>query len=308
VPPHVFGIDRERLFYGQFPRVNGSGPQVGEFRSVELEEDSFAEGPLGGLVREPADFQRSIETLVRTIAAPITEASLVLPDEWLRLAFTEVEELPRKPSEREEILRWKLKMQVPFRVEDLRLSSAEVPGLDESASDQRLLLSFGINQLLDQIEAAFDKAGIRVGHISNQSMSLLNALTGALESTRLAAVALVSQASYSLLVASRGAPVLHRFKSYQSELPKESVRRFVERDLRLTRNYLNERLGIDTVQRIVLICPDHDQTTWQDWLTEVFEVRPSLLAEEWPFLRTAAPGASPSQLAPLLGAAYREIA
>ena len=31
----------------------------------------------------------------------------------------------------------------------------EIAGLDESVSDQRLLLSFGINQLLDQIEAAY---------------------------------------------------------------------------------------------------------------------------------------------------------
>ena len=308
MPPHVFGIDSERLFYGQFPTTNGSGRHLGEFRSVELDGDSFAEGPLGGVLRDPAALRKSVESLVKTIAGSIQEASLVMPDAWLRLAFTELDQLPRKPAEREELLRWKLKMQVPYRVDDLRLAAEPVPGLGESEGEKRLLLSFGIDQLIDQIEESFAHSGIRLGHISNQSLSLMNALHKALGSLDLAAVALVSENSYSLFVAERGAPVLHRFKAYQADLPDDAKRRFVQRDLRLTRSFLAEKVGHDRLGRIVLVSPEDVEPIWSEWLGDVFETRPRLLVQEWPFLRAPGSRVPSYQLAPLFGAACREVA
>jgi len=307
VPPHVFGIEPDRLRYGLFPR-NGDGVRFGEYHSVEVPPDSFSEGPLGGSVREPAAFRPLVEELVAKVSMPVAEASLVLPDDWLRLSFSESEELPRRPVERDEVLRWKLKMQVPFRVEDLRMMAVEVPRLEHQEEPQRLLMGFGIEQLIEQIEDAFEHAGVRLGHVTNQSLSLLAALRPALAGVGAGAVALVGEDAYSLLIVSRGAPVVHRYKSYHTDLPAEAMRRFVLRDLRLTRTFLSEKMGDVEMQRAVLIGPGESEATWVSWLEEVFETPVQLLTDEWPFLRDVAPGVAAHEMAPLFGAACREVA
>lgn len=307
MPPHVFGIERRRLCYGLFPS-NGDGVRFGEYHSVELPGDFFSDGPLGGLVREPGQLREAIAELREKISMPVEEASLVLPDDWFRITFSEAGELPRHPDERQEVLRFKLKLQVPFRIDDLRLDAREVPPLVSQDEPRRVVMGFASSQLLTQIEDAFEHEGIRLGHISNQSLSLLTALHSALGGLELAAVALVSDAAYSLLIVQRGEPVVHRFKSYQGGLPGEALRRFVLRDLRLTRTFLAEKLGGDDVQRIVLVGPEEGEKIWREWLSEVFETTPSLLAEEWPFLNGAAPSVEVSEVAPLFGAACTEVA
>ncbi len=307
MPPHVFGIDERRLRYGMFP-TNGDAVRFGEFQSVELAADFFSDGPLGGSLREPALLREALEALAAKISSPVSEASLVLPDDWFRITFSETGDLPRNPTERQDVLRWKLKLQVPFRVEDLRLDAREVTPLVAQEEPKRLLMGFGSSQLLTQIEEGFEQSGIRLGHISNQSLSLLTALQTALGSLDLAAVALVTDAAYSLLIISRGEPVVYRFKSHQPEMPAEAIRRFVLRDLRLTRTFLAEKMGRDAIQRIVLVGPKEAEAIWQEWLNEVFEIRPSLLAEEWPFLTGGAPGVAADEVAPLFGAACTEVA
>ncbi len=307
MPPHVFGIDRRRLRYGLFPN-NGDGVRFGEYHSVELRDDFFSEGPLGGSVREPAELREAVGALVAKISVPVESASLVLPDDWLRITFSESAELPRKAEERDEVLRWKLKLQVPYRVEDLRLAAREVRPLTTQEEPKRVVMGFGSSQLLDQIEEAFDQAGIRIGLISNQSLSLLTALQPALAGLDLSAVALVTEAAYTLLIVSRGEPVVHRFKSHQPQLPADAIRRFVLRDLRLTRTFLAEKMGDDQLRRIVLVSPHDAEEKWSGWLQEVFETAPSLLAEEWPFLSGPSPNVAADEVAPLLGAACTEVA
>ncbi len=307
VPPHVFGIDRRRLRYGLFPN-NGEGIRFGEYHSVDLRGDCFTEGPLGGSVKELALLAEAVSELTSKVSMPLQEASLVLPDDWLRITFSSADELPRKAQEREEVLRWKLKLQVPFRVEDLRLDAREVPPLAAQDEAKRVVMGFGSSQLLDQIEEAFGQAGIRLGHVSNQSLSLLTALEPAFGGLDLAAVTLVTDSAYSLLIVSRGEPVVHRFKSYRPELPAEAKRRLVLRDLRLTRTFLGEKVGDDHLRRIVLVSPSDAEELWRGWLAEVFETEPRLLAEEWPFLSATSPSVSADEVAPLLGAACTEVA
>ncbi len=307
MPPHVFGIDGRKLCYGLFP-TNGDGVRFGEYHSVELGTDFFSEGPLGGSVREPAVLREVLAQLKAKTSTTVTDASLVLPDDWFRITFSEAGDLPRNPSEREDVLRWKLKLQVPFRVEDLRLDAREVPPLATQEEPRRLLMGFGSSQLLSQIEEAFEHGGIRLGHISNQSLSLLTALQSGLSALDLAAVALVTDAAYSLLIVSRGEPVVYRFKAHQPALPSDALHRFVLRDLRLTRTFLAEKMGRDQVQRIVLISPQEAEETWQHWLSDAFATEPRLLVEEWPFLTGPSPSVAAHEIAPLLGAACTEVA
>ena len=106
-PGHVFAIDHERVRYGLFERSNGE-LAFNEHLSQELGEGAFHDGPLGGAVRDIDRFAQSVGSLMERISVRPTEASLVIPDRWLRDAFTDVEEIPRG-ADRDAVLRFKLK-------------------------------------------------------------------------------------------------------------------------------------------------------------------------------------------------------
>ncbi|MEM8994943.1 MAG: hypothetical protein AAGF23_09140, partial [Acidobacteriota bacterium] len=153
-PPHVFALSGRELRYAAFFR----GPQGYAFdaeRSVELPDGTFAEGVLGGPLREASHLKEAVAGLLEDIGQ-IDEAALVLPDTWLRLSFSELDELPKGPQQRRDVLQWKLARLVPFRVDDLRISATEVTPFPNQEEPLRLMIGFAIEALVTQIERIFE--------------------------------------------------------------------------------------------------------------------------------------------------------
>jgi hypothetical protein len=323
-PPHVFSLDGARLRYGQFLR-DRQGFRCRSLRQAALPRDAFHSGLLGGPLRDPGVFQGIVGGLVKSIPGGVRDASLVIPDAWLRVAFTESGDLPRTAEQRDEVLRWKLRRLVPFRVDELRVSAAEVPPLPDQEEPRRLLLGFAIEQLLAQIEDAFAAHGVRLGQISNASLSMLAALhplqplktprSG--ELAALTALTIVDEHGYSLVFVRGGAPILHRYKAFSGgssggggALPDGSRTGFVVRDLKLTRNFLDEHLPGVPLARVLLAAPPEHEPVWVDLLAEgLGEPAAPLDGRHLPPLRSEE-GAAPTwrELAPMLGAARQEVA
>lgn len=311
MPPHVFSLDAESLRYAQILR-DRQGYRVRGYRTAALPHDSFHSGILGGPLRDPAGFQELVGRVVRGDQigkkTPVKAASLVIPDAWLRVAFAESGDLPKTAEQREEVLRWKLRRLVPFRVDELRVSGAEVAPLPRQDEPRRLLLGFGIEQLLAQIETAFTAHGVRLGWISNTSLSLLAALDG--RPDEIVALTLVEEHGYTLVFARGGEPVLHRYKAFSGGLPEVGRTSLIVRDLKLTRNFLVEQLPDVPLGRVLLLAPPEQEPLWVDVLTEGLGGATSPLdGRSLPPLRaedTAVPAWR--DLAPMLGAARREVA
>lgn len=307
-PPHVFALDAARLRYGQFLR-DRHGYRFRSWREAALPRDSFHAGMLGGPLRDPTAFRELVGGVVRGIQGGVREASLVVPDAWLRVAFAESGDLPKGVQARDEVLRWKLRRLVPFRIDELRVSAAEVDPLPNQEEPRRLLLGFAVEQLLAQIEEAFAAHGVRLGAISNTSLALLGALPEGREG--LTALALVEEAGYTLVFARGSEPVLHRYKGFTGALPDAARSGIVVRDLRLTRNFLEENLGSAPLARVLLVSPPEQEPVWVDTLSEGLGTAAAPLdGRHLPPLRAEDPVVPPSwrDLAPMLGAARREVA
>ena len=302
VPGHVFAVSREHLRYGFFNRENGE-LAFNEYHSEDLGEGAFHDGPLGGAVRDIDRFTQTFGSLMDRISLTPEEASLVVPDQWLRVAFTDVEEMPRG-SDRDAILRFKLKRLVPFRVEDLRLSAVEVPALDANGGRRRLLLGFGVETLLAQLEATLEQHGVTVGHVSNEGLSLLPALAPVLGGG-LSGVVHVTSNSFTLVVTQGTQPVLHRFKTLGPD--HETRARLVPRDLLLTRDYLRQEVKGRRLGELILVAPEEEQASWQGWLEGAFESPVRSLGEQWPVLPGTVAGVPSWQTVSLLGAASRGV-
>lgn len=311
VPPHVFVLEAERLRYGQLVRDRQSY-RFRSYREASLPRDPFHAGPLGGPLRDPAAFQAVVGALVQGLpggAKGIKDASLVIPDAWLRVAFTEIGDLPRTAEQRDEVLRWKLRRLVPFRVDELRVGAVEVAPLPVQEEPRRLLLGFAVEQLLAQLEEAFARQGVRLGQISNVSLSLLPALLPDRPGS-FTGLVLAEPEGYTL-VFSRGAdPVLHRYKPFTGDLPEAARSSFVVRDLKLTRNFLDEHFPGSSFGRVLLVSPPELEPVWLDRLEEGFGQSASPLdGRHLPPVRSEESQAPPwRDLAPMLGAIRQEVA
>jgi hypothetical protein len=327
VPPHAFFVGADEIAYAGFdPRKDGSfGLPVWARRDLPLEV--FHDGPLGGGLKAPAALEGALSSLLQRAAAPVKEASLVLPDDWLRVSFTQGGDLPENPQARQDVLRFKLKRLVPYRVEDLRVAPLEMPATVNggAAVPPRLAIGFAQENLLAGLEAVFSGAGIRIGQITSASLAALAAIEPPPGQT--VALAMVEDQSYALAFVRGPEPLLHRHKAAASRgaaVDGETVdgepvdgepvnpwrRELVQRDLLLTRNFLAQQLGEAPVDRVLVTAPPHLQGSWVGWLQDSFEAPVEVLGpQHLPFTTDAAPSPLPPMrlLAPLLGAALREV-
>lgn len=317
-PPHAFALDGGRLAYGCFAREE-NGFRFREYHREPLPAETFHEGPLGGPLKDAMGFDAALGRLVERLAAPVKEASLVVPDAWLRVVFTESAELPAAARERDEVVRWKLKRLVPFRVEELRIDQVEVAPLPDQQEPRRLAVGIAAEALLAPLEAAFARQGIRLGRITNASLALLAAVTAPAAGDGLLAL-VVAEAStggerdegggYTLVVARDGEPLLHRYKGLAAGLPDSARGEFVRRDLALTRNFLAESVHDSTVTAAIVAAPPANEAAWLGWLAEGLGVRAEAFgAAHLPPLEGAAgPAVDWREVAPLLGAVRQEVA
>lgn len=302
VPPHVFEVDSGLLRYASFPRNNGDW-QAADLLESELPAEAFQVGPLGGPLRTPEVLDRVLGDILERAGAPVAQASLVLPDRWLRLLFVELEEAPGET--REEIFRFKLRKLVPFRVEDLRVSGTELPALPAQPGKLRALVAFAVEQLLDELEEAFAARGVRLGQIASRSLYLTSYLA---EDHQDAVVTLLEADGYSLVFVSEGAPVLVRYRTFPLAVGDIGRTEHVARDLRLIRSYLAEHLPERKFSEGLVCGPPDTATAWVELLESGFDLRARVLGANDADLPSAPSSVGWHELLPLFAAATREVA
>ena len=305
-PPHVFALDGGTLRYGRFVQ-SGSAWELRELRRLELPADAFQPGLLGGPLRDPALLGELLGGLLAAVSAPVREASLVLPDAWLRLSFVEIGELPRAAEAQGEVVRWKVRRQLPFRVEELRLSWDEVAPLPAQAEPRRLLIAFALEALLLQLEEAFAAHGVWLGRVTSESLALVPAVGEPLAAAGLGALAVIRDGGYTLLFTRRGEPVLYRFKALDDNQSPSLRASAVERDLRLTRAFVADQLPALTLERLVVATATAEGARgWQGWLAAgLGQAGEPLEALHLPLASAERVGWM--EVAPMLGAARAEV-
>ncbi|MFP3940584.1 MAG: hypothetical protein ACLF0P_09785 [Thermoanaerobaculia bacterium] len=313
VPPHAFGCAPEGLAYAAFSR---SGPALAleEYRTEALDDGTFQHGLLGGPPREPQSFAEEVRSFVAGIDRPVREATLVVPDAWLRTAFAEVGEIPANGTARQEVLRWKLKRLVPFRVDELRVRAVEVTPVAGQQEPRRLLLGFGVETLLGHLERAFASAGVHLGRITNQGLGALGALDGGppSEPEELTGIVLAGEGGYTVVFRRGDEPILHRFKTFSRTMPEDARVASVRRDMRLTRTYLEEHWPDAELGKVVLAAPDDMSAAhWAEWLQAGLE-RQVVVPADGTGLRVQAPQSAAGHppwpdLLPLAGAICQEV-
>ncbi len=270
----MFLLDERELVLAHFARQNGPTPELQAVRRRELPSDTFQEGTLGGPLREPAQFHDVVAELQQAAdtatGGPVRAAALVLPDRWLRLTFAELEDVPRNPKLREEALRFKLRKQVPFRVEELRVSGARTGA--GAGGSTRFLVAFGVERVLAQIEDSFRRAGIHIGMVTNASLGAAHGIRQMQDDTGAFLLLIAHRDGYSLLAHTEDGPALYRYKTFDPALPPADASRLAVRELRLTRSFIEERslfgAGAGLPEHVLMLAAEASRATWRERLEE----------------------------------------
>jgi hypothetical protein len=172
------------------------------------------------------------------------------------------------------------------------------------------MLGFAIEQLLSGIEDAFGQCGIRLGQITNDSLAVLGALRRKSRSEQPApslVIVVAGSEGYSLQLLHEGNPWIYRYKGL-AELPPEEQGGLLVRELLLTRNFLHSKLPDAALGRALLLVPEENVAAWKAWIERGLGLEAEVLG--WSHLpaRHGELPASWIELAPLLGAACREVA
>lgn len=303
-PPHVFGLVGGRLIYA---RLEGgvAGRSLEAYHSVAIDPEVLGEGLLGGPVRDLDELRGVVGALLDDVGSPIPSASLVLPDAWLRLLFLESEVLPEEDERRLEVLRWKMKRMVPFRVEDLRINAVAVDPLPGQEEPCRYLVGFGSGSLIGGLETAFETHGVHCGRVTNESLATLSGIGKVAGGGGVTLLVLADGGGWSLVVARDGRPLLHRYKP-QPEATSPNLRPLVERDLRLTITFVEEHFPDERVGRTLLLAARGLEDEWAGLLEGALERPTELVRAGHLGLEGDAPAAL-RELGPLVGVTWEAI-
>lgn len=306
MPPWAFVADGERLTGAAFRRERG-GLRLVERHAVPLAAGALGGGPLGGPVADAAALATTVETLIGRFARRPRQASLVLPDAWARGIVVELGALPARAEARAEVLRFRLRKLVPFRVDELRLAAAPIAAVAGQEDPLRLLVVYAAEAVCAAFESAFESAGVRLGQLVNASLAQLGALAHGGRLAGLVALAVVEARGFTLVCARDGEPVVWRQKSFGDGDEAERRAPRLAAELRLTRTFLAERLGAPRLDAVLLAAPDDVRAVWSEVLSEGLGQPPAVVRPDWLPLAAGPAGEADAALAPLVGAACREV-
>jgi hypothetical protein len=232
----------------------------------ELSEGAFDVGPVG-LQAVHDEALEPILARLKGAAEGANAAAVIVPTSWLRSFLIDVDRVPRREDELQEIIRWRLKKLLPVPPADLRLSAVRLP---ISGGHRRLLVMTGIERAMSGIEACFAAVGIEVGLITTRLFALVPRVLGA------SSAMLVFQHEerfVSLFLLVDGVPRLLRTKPLARSDGDETT---VLREAALTMGFIRESVGIDGTVEVRLNSSQPDmEVKMRGWLAEQTDLIPA---------------------------------
>ncbi len=260
------------------------------------------------LVR-PADVGRALLDALERESIEAREISIVLPDHLARTSLLHMGERPGRREDVLEVIRWKLRKAVPFKVEDAHIDYQMFPSPSDGGSHlcQAVLM---LRSVLGSYEELMADLGFHVGLLDLSTFNLANLYRPVLERVEEDAFLLnVTGTFFALMILRHGVPIFYRAKAYTFAGRADSRRATVVREVDSSLAYYRERLGGQLPAQIHLRCVDIDLNALQEELAErvdgsVLPVDPTQFVEVEPRSHDAEEQRDLMQrIAPALGAA-----
>ena len=245
-PPVAVEIDRGQLTLVRMKPGRRSRQVLEAFRIQPAPEHAVGATIFRPNLGSLEDLTRQVRELFDGSGTKPGKVSLILPDNLAKVSIVSLPERPATRKQLREMLRFKLRRSVPFRLEDAAISSWSLPG---PGPELHLLVAVMMRSVVEQYEAAFDAAGARPGLVDLCTPSLFNLarpdLTKAVASGADAALLNCTRNYFTLMIVRADRVVFYRCKTYAGGEEEDPSGRLavLGRELTSSLSYYADKLG-----------------------------------------------------------------
>jgi hypothetical protein len=180
----------------------------------ELPAGAVRPAPLSDNIFDSPAIETALSQVAEAVTDKQTRCALLVPDLVARIAVIELEQVPGRPEEAEELLRWRLRKDVPFDVSQAVLSYHLQPG---RTTAYEAVVVVALRSLIQQYEECVQRAGLSAGRVNLSTLATVHCLDSPSSTPSL----LVKRDKVSLSLAIAHSGALRLFRSLP--LPVGSV-------------------------------------------------------------------------------------
>jgi len=170
--------------------------QIQAWAVREVPAGAVRPAPLSDNIVDAEAVQNALAQVIEAVADRQSRCVLLVPDMVARIALMELEQVPSHPEETEGLLRWRLKKDVPFDLDQAVLTYQVQPG---RTTAHEVLAVVALGNLIHQYEECAERGGLYPGQVSLSTLSTLQCLESTSNTPRL--LVKRDQASLSLAIA-----------------------------------------------------------------------------------------------------------
>ncbi len=221
-------------------------------------EAPLPEGAVGPALFRPtlASPQETTKRIARLFEATGTRpgrVTLVIPDNLARVSLVQLPERPASRKHLLEILRFKLRRTVPFRLDEALLAHEILPGDGRGVN---VLVALLLRSVVEQYEGVVEAAGARPGLVELCSLSLFNLCRASLaqlaQGGRDVALLNYTPAYFTLLITRGERLLFYRCKSLAVPDQEGGDDGVVSRELATSLSYYQEKLSGQGLEAVLV--------------------------------------------------------
>jgi Tfp pilus assembly PilM family ATPase len=228
-------------------------PQLESFRVQPLDEAGVPATISDGELKGQEKLTEMMGKLFESSGVRPGKLSLVLPDNLAKLTLLTLPERPPSRRQLEEVIRFKVRRGVPFRMADAVMSYQLLPGEGKGVS---ILVALLRRALVERYEHALEALGARPGLVDLCTPNLLNLCRDRMEAAGAEGdVALLNCAGnyFSLAIVRNSRLVFMRCKTYSmSEGEPRPVNGLLARELGYSLSYYEEKLEGEGIRNLLV--------------------------------------------------------
>ncbi|HZN55327.1 MAG TPA: hypothetical protein VFB67_08390 [Candidatus Polarisedimenticolaceae bacterium] len=252
-PPVAIEIDRGQLTLVRVRPRGRSRPSLEAFRVQPAPEHAVGASIFRPNLGSLGEMTAQVKDLLERSGTKAGKVSLILPDNLAKVSIVTLPERPPNRKQLNELLRFKLRRSVPFRLEDAVISSWPLPG---PGPELHLLVAVMLRSVVEQYETAFQAVGARPGLVDLCTPSLFNLarpeMARAVAGGSDAALLNCTRNYFTLMIVRADRAVFFRCKTYAGGEDDDTAPRLavMGRELASSFSYYEEKLsggGVGTV-------------------------------------------------------------
>jgi type IV pilus assembly protein PilM len=219
-------------------------PAVGDDEPISLSRPGF--GPV-------SEISVLVQEMFTKSGTKPGKISLVLPDNVAKISLLSLPERPPTRKQMDELLRFKLRRSVPFRMDDTLISYQVTAG---EGKEVNILVALMHRQVVEQFESVVRIAGARPGLVDLCTPNLLNLCRSQLEELNRdgndAALLNCAGSYFSLVVVRSGRIIFFRSKNISSPCEEGAGSSALTRELNHSLAYYQDKLNGEGIHTLLV--------------------------------------------------------